>query len=135
MNADLIALPKVFMKRSTSPLAPGHSGVTRMCVKPRYDQKFLNSCPLNGCPLSVLISCGIPWRANIASSFGITVLLLVEWTISTYGKRLKSSMTTISDSPVGNGPMKSTDSSCHGASGRGDTRSDVQRSEPCVFVA
>ena len=53
----------------------------------------------------------------MSSSFGITVLALVELIISTSGKRLNSSMTTSNSSPDGNGPTKSAATSFHGASG------------------
>ena len=52
-------------------------------------------------------------------SFGMTAFALVVVTISTSGNRLNSSITTSSSSPDGNGPTKSTATSCHGASGSG----------------
>ena len=71
---------------------------------------------IQGGPLSVLRTQGTPCRENMLSSFGITVLALVELIISTSGKRLNSSMTTSNSSPDGNGPAKSA-AVVHGASG------------------
>ena len=63
--------------------------------------------------------CNFPARENMLSSFGMTAFALVVVTISTSGNRLNSSIITSSSSPDGNGPTKSTATSCHGASGSG----------------
>ena len=79
----------------------------------------MSSPPLKGGPLSVFSISGMPCRAKMESSLGMTVVDAVELTISTSGKRLKSSMTTRSSSPVGSGPRKSAYSVFHGTAGSG----------------
>ena len=67
--------------------------------------------------MSVLRVSGIHCLAKMQSSLGMMVADDVEFTISTSGNRLKSSMTTKSSSPVGRGPRKSAESVFQGAAG------------------
>ncbi|CAB4001077.1 Hypothetical predicted protein [Paramuricea clavata] len=93
--------PRVLIKRSASPLAFGQHGVIRRCWRPRCSANFLNSRLVNGGPLSLFKTSGIPCLEKIASNFGITALADVEVKISTSGKRLYSSITTMIYSPEG----------------------------------
>ena len=64
----------------------------------------LNSILLNGGPLSLLLTQGIPCVANILSSFNMVVVPVVERMISTSGNREYASMATRKYSLVGKGP-------------------------------
>ena len=57
-----------------------------LCLNPKKSAKFLNSDPLNGGPLSLLRTSGMPCLANMASNLGITALAETEVSISTSGK-------------------------------------------------
>ena len=59
---------------------------------------------LNGGLLSEIKTSGIPWTANILSSFGITATVFVECTMSTSGNREYLSITTSRYSFVCRGP-------------------------------
>ena len=63
--------------------------------------------------LSLFKTSGIPFLAKIATSFGMVDLAEVDVTISTSGKRLYSSMTTMRYSAEGSGLRKSIASSFH----------------------
>ena len=56
--------------------------------------KCLTSSLVNGGPLSLRTTLGIPCVENIRPNFGIMALAEVEWTISTSGKREYASMAT-----------------------------------------
>ena len=68
---------------------------------------------IKGGPLSLFKTSGIPCIAKIVSSFGMVDLVEVDVTISTSGKRLYSSMTTMGYSSERSGPRKSIASSFH----------------------
>ena len=52
----VIVVLTVCMKRSTSPFASAHPGVTSLCLNPCSLAYFANLDPLNGGPLSVFTS-------------------------------------------------------------------------------
>lgn len=79
----LLSFLSISINCSASALAWGFLGVLHSCLKPRYLLKFGMSCPLNGGPLSLLITVGIPSGDNVQSSFGITAWVLVLLTNST----------------------------------------------------
>ena len=83
----LTTLPMVLMKRSASPFASGHSGVIFRCLKPREEAKSANCFPLNGGPLSVRMTSGIPNVEKMSSSFDLTYLKDVDFMVCTIGKR------------------------------------------------
>lgn len=72
----------VLIKRSTSPLALGHNGVTFLCLNPNVWAKYLNYFPLYGGPLSDRTTSGIPNVVNALSSWGMTVAAAVDRTTS-----------------------------------------------------
>ena len=112
-----MAFYRVRINLSASPFAFGQYRVTFRCLNPRYLANCSNSELLNGGPLSVFRTQGTLCREKIISSFGMTVLALVELIISTSRNRLNLSMTTSNSSPDKNGPTNSATTSFHGVSG------------------
>lgn len=74
MWAVLLALPRVLINLSASPLAFCHNGVILWCLNPNCSANCLNSKLWNGGPLSVFSSSGIPNNEKILSNRGITDL-------------------------------------------------------------
>ena len=72
---------------STSPFARAHFGVTFRCLKSRSSANAVNSLLLNGGPLSDFTTSGTPNSENTFSSFGMTVVAAVDFTVSTTGYR------------------------------------------------
>ena len=87
-------------------------------MKPQCLAYDSNSAPLNGGPLSLFKTSGMPWRENMASNFGRTAFAETVVSTSTSGNRLNSSIITRRYSPVGKGPQKSVATSFQGAHGR-----------------
>lgn len=115
--AVLMALPRVLINLSASPLAFGHNGVILWCLNPNFSANCLYSKLWNGGPLSVFSSSGIPNNEKILSNRGITDLADVDRSTSTTGYLEWSSITTNRYSPVGNGPQKSAETRDQGSSG------------------
>lgn len=107
MRAVLIALPRVLINLSASPLAFGYNDVILWCLN--CSANCLNSKLWNGGPLSVFSSSGITNNEKILSNRGITDLADVDRSTSTTGYLEWSSITTNRYSPVGNGPQKSAE--------------------------
>lgn len=109
MWAVLMALPRILINLSASPLAFGHKCVILWCLNPNCSANCLNSKLWNGGPLSVFSSSGIPNNEKILSNRGITDLADEDRSTSTTGYLEWSSITTNRYSPVGNGPQKSAE--------------------------
>ena len=106
---------------STYPFALAHFGVTLRRLKPRSSANDAKSLLLKGGPLSDFITCGTLNSENTLSSFGITVAVEVDFTISTTGYLEQSSVIRRRYSLFGIS-AKSTLTSFHGAAGSGDIR-------------
>ena len=75
----------VLMNLSTSAFARGQYGVIFLCRKPRSSAKLAKSRLLNGGPLSVQSTSGVPYSESTLSNRGMTTLAEVDGTISTIG--------------------------------------------------
>ena len=97
-------------------------------MKTQMFSKVLQLHAIKWGPLSLFGTSGIPCLEKTAMSFGIVDLAEVDVTVSTSGKQLYLSMTTVRYSPQGSGLGKSIVSSFHGMFGsivilRGSSRS------------
>ena len=104
---------------STSPFAGAHFGVTFRCLKPRSSANAVNSLLLNGGPLSDFTTPGTPDSENTLSSFGMTVVAAVDFTVFTTGFLEYSSVVRRRYSLFGIS-VKSILISFQGAAGSGD---------------
>jgi hypothetical protein len=84
-----------FINRSLSALVRGHNGVIFLCLNPILSAIFRNSCELNGGPLSLINSFGIPKIENVLSKSGITDFAVKLVKLSTTGYLEYSSIITI----------------------------------------
>ena len=83
----LRTLPRFFKKLSTTPFALGQAGVIRRCLKPSSSANSSKLRLLNGAPLSLRTTSGVPNVLNISDISGTQALADVELTDLTTGYR------------------------------------------------